>query len=674
MATPGMPPMPADDSAGPQTSGYGAQPPASASAPRSGIRAKLGGIMGTLLGWKHQEEIWKKHEDATYMSTQLHDYATNPYSPVTKEAAEQMATKLDNMLGTEGYIKNHIQNVQAQKKVADKIQYHNSTQPVPQAAPLTTAQVGTAVAGPQQPAADDAGPVTPAAAMPTQPQAAPPPQAPPNIPPYLRPNAPPPGAPPGAPPGMPPIPTGTQPNFPGGAGNTGAPAPPPLVNENPEVKTMADNRGAGFQLPPPPDDSAGPQVPPPVPALIGSPSRFLTAEQRGRNAAAMQRPVEEQTNALAIQREKALYEQKRTAEIAEQQRKLALLTSDPAFQKLNPLQQQEVKMRVMGVTGQMSNYARPMNLPGTPIKGSDFAPGSLGVDGQPIDPTKWYKQQAAVDGSGEVRGIPTTPTLTKRNVLTEAGPVIAMVDPNGDVFKAVKEIDGSPITDPRLLATVRSGVSAQKVTTVDKDNNVVTEWVNTPSSSSAQRVLPGKGPRGLPAMSGGEAAPDGNGGGAAPSARANSLPTPRPQPLTAATRKSVEYAKEIQQHIPRIESLMKSLDDTGDLGTIASRWNEFKTGKLGAGDPRYAALRADMTLLSTALGVVHQTRGSAMAKHFMDLNDAGKMDYNTLKGGFDEVKSWMDGYAKMGSNRPGAVGGQAPPARLTRPPLSTYHQ
>ena len=82
-----------------------------------------------------------------------------------------------------------------------------------------------------------------------------------------------------------------------------------------------------------------------------------------------------------------------------------------------------------------------------------------------------------------------------------------------------------------------------------------------------------------------------------------------------------------------IVQLVDKLDSEGKLGAIASRWNEFMTGKVGAGDPEIAALRAKMGLSTTLLMQAHVgSRGSAqMLEHFEDLANQKKLDGPTLK-------------------------------------------
>jgi predicted RecB family endonuclease len=133
------------------------------------------------------------------------------------------------------------------------------------------------------------------------------------------------------------------------------------------------------------------------------------------------------------------------------------------------------------------------------------------------------------------------------------------------------------------------------------------------------------------------------------------------------------------QHIPGIQSAINDLEKTGDLGVIASRWNDFRTGKIGAGDDRYTALRTAVQMLDTALVRVHARGGSnAMMEHFNALSNAGRMDAATLRSAVTELTKWVETYSKMGANRPGAVRmggadpskahGEPPPAGLTPPP------
>jgi hypothetical protein len=86
---------------------------------------------------------------------------------------------------------------------------------------------------------------------------------------------------------------------------------------------------------------------------------------------------------------------------------------------------------------------------------------------------------------------------------------------------------------------------------------------------------------------------------------------------------------------PGIVQLINTLDQQGKLGVVASRWNEFLAGKVGAGDPLIEALRTKMGLAETALMQIHVgARGSAaLMEHFHNLVNSGGMNAETMKSG-----------------------------------------
>jgi hypothetical protein len=84
-----------------------------------------------------------------------------------------------------------------------------------------------------------------------------------------------------------------------------------------------------------------------------------------------------------------------------------------------------------------------------------------------------------------------------------------------------------------------------------------------------------------------------------------------------------------------ILQLIDKMDREGKLGTVASRWNEFVAGRVGAGDPEFEALRTKVGLSNSLLMNLHMgARGaSAMLEHFEDLANAKKMNAETLRTG-----------------------------------------
>src|SRR5438105_3822797 len=98
-----------------------------------------------------------------------------------------------------------------------------------------------------------------------------------------------------------------------------------------------------------------------------------------------------------------------------------------------------------------------------------------------------------------------------------------------------------------------------------------------------------------------------------------------------------------------IMQLVDKMDAAGKLGPIASKWNDFLAGKIGAGDPDYAALRAKMGLSATKLMQAHVgSRGGAfMLEQFEELVNAGKMDAPTLKAGLASELNYMQDVAML---------------------------
>lgn len=553
------------------------------------------------------------------------------------------------------------------------------------------------------------------------------PQAPPPVS-FIPPAVPPPGAPPpglAPPPAAPPVPgqglmglfgpqAPPQPSrFAGGppgvsnvplvpfANGTGT-GPVPIPDEKPAMRTGSLGGTTGFGGPSvvaakpmtpgastPPDASASPAVPPmTLPDLspefwVPSRSPQTIRTIRGQMAAAEALPTLQQAkqielgslpaelqirNQAAIEQQGNMYAQEQQQRITEQNRIMGELRKNPEFNKLPPLQQLEMAARVMGMQGQISPLAHPQNVPSSQIHGPEIPEGALDLQGNPIDRSKgkWYRQRYDIS-TGETRYYPITPSMTPHKLFTDNGYVNAFYDPAGNLQNAQWSVNGSPITDKAFLEKIST--KPTKFTTVDQNGDPVTDIRNVTSSTRLAR--PGGGPPAAAPGAGGAQAPAPRTGGA-PTAGAGVGVGPSqgsiPQPLTAATRRSSEFARSMQQHYPEIKNAITELDKRGELGTIASRWNEFKAGTLGAGDPAYTALRTNMSLFDSALGVVHQTKGKHMLEHFKELADSGKMDVDTLRSAVDVMGQWMDTYANMGANRPGAVNTGGP---MNNPPAGT---
>ncbi len=114
-----------------------------------------------------------------------------------------------------------------------------------------------------------------------------------------------------------------------------------------------------------------------------------------------------------------------------------------------------------------------------------------------------------------------------------------------------------------------------------------------------------------------------------------------------------------------ILQLIDRLDQREMLGPLASRWNDFLAGKVGAGDPEVEALRTKMGLSTTLLMNAHvgSRGGSYMMEHFEDLANAKKMDASTLRSGVKSELNYINTRAMLpnrGGQKPSAAGSPLP--------------
>lgn len=139
--------------------------------------------------------------------------------------------------------------------------------------------------------------------------------------------------------------------------------------------------------------------------------------------------------------------------------------------------------------------------------------------------------------------------------------------------------------------------------------------------------------------------------------------------LTLANKQADDKAPPDQMGIMQ---LVDKLDSEGKLGPLASRWNEFMTGKVGAGDPEVAALRAKMGLSTTLLMQAHVgSRGSAqMLEHFEDLANQKKLDGPTLKSALGAEVDYVQDKAMDPSPPDYSKKSQNAPTKSAAPPVS----
>jgi len=108
-----------------------------------------------------------------------------------------------------------------------------------------------------------------------------------------------------------------------------------------------------------------------------------------------------------------------------------------------------------------------------------------------------------------------------------------------------------------------------------------------------------------------------------------------------------------------VKELIDDLDKRGELGTIASRWNDFMAGKVGAGDPEYQALKTKLGLSNTLLAKLHVgARGNwFLIDEFNRLADAGKLTGEALKAAYGSEMDYVGRAQMMPQGRTNAPGG-----------------
>ena len=135
-----------------------------------------------------------------------------------------------------------------------------------------------------------------------------------------------------------------------------------------------------------------------------------------------------------------------------------------------------------------------------------------------------------------------------------------------------------------------------------------------------------------------------------------------PLHVTAQIKDMAMRAGSIMKHADVVRSTIDGLDAKGQLGPLASRWNEFMTGTYGKG-PEFEKLRANVKLLMSGMGMVHGgARGGGsitMVKNFESVLNVAKMDTATLKSGVDVFHDWLKGYAELAPGYSGITPGAA---------------
>ena len=147
-----------------------------------------------------------------------------------------------------------------------------------------------------------------------------------------------------------------------------------------------------------------------------------------------------------------------------------------------------------------------------------------------------------------------------------------------------------------------------------------------------------------------------------------------PNNITGSMRERATNAKLILGHLGDVNKIIDEADKAGELGIVATRWNDFLTNKLGS-DPTpdhiFSKLTSNREFLATAIAMAHGgLRGGSspqMLEHWQAALSA--KDGATLKAKLGQATKWMEGYASMLPSPKEAVdkGGKG---GVTIPPVS----
>ena len=142
--------------------------------------------------------------------------------------------------------------------------------------------------------------------------------------------------------------------------------------------------------------------------------------------------------------------------------------------------------------------------------------------------------------------------------------------------------------------------------------------------------------------------------------------TAMPQAPPGSIRVRGQMAQDALMRLPDIRQQISDLK--GELGPVAGRWNEFITGKIGAPNEKFAALRDNLEYLAGAITRLHLNTEKGL-KPFMNMLSAGKMSPANLKAAIDTTEKWAQVYAYTGSGNQPEMAPNAP--RHPSAPLGT---
>jgi hypothetical protein len=118
------------------------------------------------------------------------------------------------------------------------------------------------------------------------------------------------------------------------------------------------------------------------------------------------------------------------------------------------------------------------------------------------------------------------------------------------------------------------------------------------------------------------------------------------QEATKISQQSKAGSEKAKIALSRYPDIMSQLSTASDK-LFGNRFQDFLAGNLGKGAEEFEPLRLNIGLLQSIIAQIHVQRTGAVILHkFEGLFNAKQMDKDTLTAGLNELKKWLEAYAK----------------------------
>jgi hypothetical protein len=121
----------------------------------------------------------------------------------------------------------------------------------------------------------------------------------------------------------------------------------------------------------------------------------------------------------------------------------------------------------------------------------------------------------------------------------------------------------------------------------------------------------------------------------------------------------------VHEQMPTVISEIQQMKD--ELGPLEGRWNEFMQGKIGLDNPKFAGLRTDLLMMSSAVALMH-ARGRLpenLREEFDNAINAPKQTATNLVAVLQHIDQWTQ--ANMGAMSGQSAGAPQAPGGATDP-------